>query len=175
MEPRLGWRFAGTMITLLATSAMLAGCASIFGSHEKRADVQIVPAAGHTARGTVTLIEHADGVQVTYNLSGLPPDSDHALQIHERGDCHSPGAAGGVFSPGAERLKQGIRLEGDLVNLHADANGVAAGFIVSPDVSLDGVRSVVGRALIVHRDAQDYYVFPLRDAGPALGCGIIRK
>lgn len=175
MEPRLGGRPAGTALVSLAASLILAGCALIFGSHEKRADVQLVPGAGSTARGTVTLIEHADGVQVTYNIRGLPPDSDHALQIHERGDCNAPGAAGGVFSPGAERLKQGARLEGDLVNLHADANGVATGFIVSPDVSLDGVRSVIGRALIVHRDAQDYYAFPPRDAGPALSCGIIRK
>jgi Cu-Zn family superoxide dismutase len=175
MEPRLGWRFVGTALAPLAASVLLAGCALVFGSHEKRADVQLVPAARNAVRGTVTLIEHADGVQVTYNISGLPPDSDHALQIHERGDCNAPGAAGGVFSPGAERLKQGARLEGDLVNLHADANGVATGFIVSQEVSLDGVRSVVGRALIVHRDAQDYYAFPSHDAGPALGCGVIRK
>jgi superoxide dismutase, Cu-Zn family len=175
MEPRLGWRVVGTVLVLFAAGLALAGCAVLFGTHEKRAEVQLVSIAGNNARGTVTLIERADGVQVTYNVSGLPPNSDHAMQIHERGDCNAPGAAGGVFSPGAERLKQGARLEGDLVNLHADSNGVATGFIVSQDVSLDGVRSVIGRALIVHRDAQDYYAFPPRDAGPALGCGIIRR
>lgn len=175
MEPRLGWRLVGTAFVWLAASMLLAGCALIFGPREKRAEAQLAPLADNTARGIVTLIEHADGVQVVYNISGLPPNSDHALQIHEHGDCSVLGAAGGVFSLNAERSRQGMRLEGDLVNLHADANGVATGFIISPEVSLDGVRSVIGRALIVHRDAQDHYAFVFRDAGPALGCGIIRK
>jgi superoxide dismutase, Cu-Zn family len=115
-------------------------------------------------------------VQVSYNLLGLPPDSDHALQVHERGDCNATDAssAGAVFAPAAERLKPGARVEGDLGNIHADSNGVATGFIVAPDVSLDGVRSVLQRAVIVHRDAIDPYAYPQRGTGPALACGLIR-
>ncbi|WP_322103573.1 superoxide dismutase family protein [Paraburkholderia sp. J41] len=155
---------------------LLAGCTSFMGQQDKRASAQLQPTMGSQVRGSVAFVEHSDGVQVSYNLSGLPPDSDHALQIHERGDCYAADAssAGPVFAPAAEHLKRGARVEGDLGNIHADANGVATGFLVAPDVSLDGVRSVLQRAVVVHRDAIDPYAYPQRDTGPAIACGPIR-
>jgi Cu-Zn family superoxide dismutase len=66
-------------------------------------------------------------------------------------------------------------VEGDLGNIHADANGVATGFIVAPDVSLDGIRSVLQRAVLLHRDPTDPYAYPQHGAGPALACGAIRQ
>ncbi len=182
MRERTGGRCAhrsGTVAVaalLLAASAGLGGCAAYFGPHEKRADAQILPTVGNTARGSVTFIERADGVQVTYNLIGLPPNSDHALQVHERADCNAAdgSSAGAVFAPGAERLKTGVRRAGDLGNIHADATGVAAGFIVAPEVSLDGVRSVVGRSVLVAHEPSDP-AFPDRGVGAALACGMIRQ
>jgi len=165
--------FAGV---LLAASATLGGCAAFFGPHEKRADAQVLPTIGNAARGSVTFIERSDGVQVSYNLAGLPPNSDHALQVHERGDCNAPdgSSAGAVFAPAADRLKTGVRRAGDLGNIHADATGVATGFIVAPDVALDGVRSVIGRSVIVAHDSSDP-AFPDRSVGAALACGAIRQ
>jgi len=157
--------------------ALLGGCSSFLRQQEKRADAQLLPTVGNLARGSVTFIERSDGVQVSYNLIGLPPDSDHALQIHERGDCNAADAssAGPVFAPAADRLRPGARVEGDLGNIHADSTGVATGFIVAPDVSLDGVRSVVQRAVVVHHDAIDPYAYPQRGTGTALACGVIRQ
>jgi Cu-Zn family superoxide dismutase len=156
---------------------LLCGCSAFLRPQEKRADAQLLPTVGNQARGLVTFIERSDGVQVTYNLSGLPPNSDHALQVHERGDCNATdgSSAGQIFSPAAERLKAGARVEGDLGNIHADANGVATGFIVAPDVSLDGIRSVLQRAVLLHRDPTDPYAYPQHGAGPALACGAIRQ
>lgn len=161
---------------LLAGSVALGGCAAFFGPHEKRADAQILPTVGNTARGFVTFIERSDGVQVTYNLSGLPPNSDHALQVHERGDCNAGdgSSAGAVFAPAADRLKSGARRAGELGNIHADATGVAAGFIVAPDVALDGVRSVVGRSVLIGHEPSDP-AFLDRSVGPAIACGVIRQ
>ena len=135
------------------------------------------PSAGNSASGSVTFIERADGVQVTYNLSGMPPESDHALQIHERGDCIVSNLAdtGPVFAPDSERLTPGTKQEGDLATIHADANGTASGFIVAPDVSLDGVRSVLARVVIVHRDPADHYSLVPHGAGPSLACGVIHQ
>jgi Cu-Zn family superoxide dismutase len=180
MKQRIDVRAVYRFIVVAAISLFglsLAGCASFFGPHEKRADAQLLPTVGSTVRGSVTFIERSDGVQVTYNLWGLPPNSDHALQIHERGDCNASDAssAGRVFAPAAEELKPGVRVEGDLGNIHADANGGATGFIVAPDVSLDGVRSVIARAVLIHRDPSDAYAFPAHDAGPALACGLIKR
>jgi superoxide dismutase, Cu-Zn family len=171
-------RQAGYPYVVLAVAGcmLLGGCTSFMGQQDKRAAAQLLPTMGAQARGTVSFVERSDGVQVNYNLAGLQPDSDHALQVHERGDCNAADAssAGDVFAPAAEHLKPGSRVEGDLGNIHADSNGVATGFIVAPDVSLDGVRSVVQRAVLLHRDPIDPYAYPQRGTGPALACGVIR-
>ena len=177
MKQRIPWRTMRTTIVLATCSMFLVGCSTLFGNHEKRADAQLNPTVGNVTRGIVTFIERSDGVQVTYNISGLPPNSDHAFRIHERGDCNAADAssAGGVFSPAAERLKKGARVEGDLANIHADVNGVATGFIIAPDLSLDGIRSVVSRSVVIHRDQEDFYAPSDHSPGPALACGVIKQ
>jgi Cu-Zn family superoxide dismutase len=181
MRQRIDGQAVQRAIVVAAVSLLgglsLSGCAGIFGPHEKRADAQLLPTMGNSARGTVTFIERSDGVQVTYNLSGLPPNGDHALQIHERGDCNAGdgSSAGSLFAPAADELKSGVRVEGDLGNIHADANGGATGFVVAPDVSLDGVRSILSRSVLIHRDPSDPYAFASHGAGPALSCGLIRQ
>jgi Cu-Zn family superoxide dismutase len=179
MGKRIDGQAVHAFIVVLTASCvlLLSGCGVFLRPQEKRADAQLLPTVGNQARGLVTFIERSDGVQVTYNLAGLPPNSDHALQIHERGDCNAAdgSSTGAVFSPAAERLKPGARVEGDLANIHADANGVATGFIVAPDVSLDGIRSVLQRAVVLHHDAADPYAYPQHGAGPAIACGVIRQ
>ena len=115
MRQRINGQATQRFIVLAAVGLLglaLSGCADLFGAHEKRADAQLLPTVGNTARGSVTFIERSDGVQVTYNLMGLPPNSDHALQIHERGDCNAAdgSSAGRVFAPAAEELKPGSRV-----------------------------------------------------------------
>lgn len=166
----------GAAVLALVACMLLAGCTSFMGRQDKRALAQVLPTVGNQVRGTVSFVERSDGVQVSYNLIGLSPDSDHAVQVHDRGDCNAADAssAGAVFAPAADRLKPGVRVEGDLGNIHADSNGVAIGFIVAPDVSLDGVRSVLQRSVLVHRDPIDPYAYPARGTGPALACGVIK-
>jgi Cu-Zn family superoxide dismutase len=167
---------AATGLALTAGTLLLGGCGVLFQNHEKRADATLQPTAGNSASGSLTFIERADGVQVSYNLSGMPPNSEHALQIHERGDCIVSNSSDGgpVFSPAAERNRSS-KVEGDLATIRADANGSATGFIVAPDVSLDGVRSVLARAVLLHRDTSDSYSLSPHGAGPALACGVIRQ
>ncbi|BAN22428.1 superoxide dismutase [Caballeronia insecticola] len=165
------------MIATAACSVMLSGCGLLFQNHEKRADAVLQPAPGNATRGTVTLIERADGVQVSYSLTDMPPNSDHALTVHERGDCISINGpeANPVFALPAERRKPSARLEGELGNIHADATGSATGFMVATDVSLDGVRSVISRAMALHREALDPYASAPHNVGAALACGVIRR
>jgi superoxide dismutase, Cu-Zn family len=180
-EDRMRHRFDGSalvaMIAMTACSALLSGCGILFQNHEKRADAVLKPTPGNTARGTITLIERADGVQVTYNLTDMPPNSDHALEVHERGDCiavtdqdTSP-----VFALQSDRRHPNARLEGELGNIRSDATGAATGFMVATDVSLDGVRSVISRAIMLHREATDPYAMYPHNVGPALACGVIRR
>ena len=79
MRQRIDGQAVHAFIVLAASSLLLCGCTSFLRPQEKRADAQLQPTAGNLARGTVTFIERSDGVQVTYNLAGLPPNSDHAL------------------------------------------------------------------------------------------------
>ncbi|WP_414442815.1 superoxide dismutase family protein [Burkholderia sp. 22PA0106] len=175
MKQRFDGTACATALAVLAAMVVLNGCTSFASTHEKRATALLQPTFGSQTRGALTFVERPDGVQVSYNFVGLPPDTDHALQVHDRGDCNAVdgASAGPVFAPSADRLRAGARVAGDLGNIHADSNGVAAGFIVAPDVALDGVRSVFGRSVLIHRDAGDP-AFPQHGPGPGLACGVVR-
>ncbi|CAH2777646.1 MAG: Superoxide dismutase [Cu-Zn] precursor (EC [uncultured Caballeronia sp.] len=176
MRNRFDGRALCALIATAACSVMLSGCGLLFQNHEKRADAVLQPTPGNTVLGTVTLIEQADGVQVSYNLTDMPPNSDHALTVHERGDCIAVNLdASPVLALSSDRRKAVSRLDGELGNMHADATGAATGFIVATDVSLDGVRSVISRALMLHREALDPYASAPHNVGPALACGVIRR
>jgi Cu-Zn family superoxide dismutase len=177
MRNRFEGRALHALIATAACSVLLSGCGLIFQNHEKRADAVLQPTPGNATRGTITMIERADGVQVSYSLTDMPPNSDHALTVHERGDCIAVNGqdASPVFALSSDRRRAGARLEGELGNIHADATGAATGFIVATDVSLDGVRSVISRAIMLHREALDPYAMTPHNIGPALACGVIRR
>lgn len=61
-------------------------------------------------------------------------------------------------------------------NLRADAEGVAHLDMILSDITLgDAAPSdVLGKALIVHADADDYRSQPSGNAGARLACGVIR-
>jgi superoxide dismutase, Cu-Zn family len=175
-DGRAGMTFRA-VIAIAACSTMLSGCGILFQNHEKRAEATLTPTPGNAARGSIVLIERADGVQVSYNLTDMPPNSEHALEVHERGDCIgvSDQDAGPVFALQSDRKRPYARLEGELGNIRADAAGAATGFIVATDVSLDGVRSVISRAIMLHREATDPYAMYPHNVGPALACGVVRR
>ncbi|NIE86553.1 superoxide dismutase family protein, partial [Burkholderia sp. Tr-860] len=107
MKQRFDGTAGVTALAVLAATVLLNGCTSFASTHEKRADAMLQPTVGSQTRGAVSFVERPDGVQVTYNIVGLPPNSDHALQIHERGDCNAVdgSSAGPVFAPAADRLR----------------------------------------------------------------------
>lgn len=171
------WR-RGAQRSVLASAVVLLGACTGLRTLRLEADASMLPVGvGNTGvHGIVTLVERADGVQVTYDLQGLPPNSTHALAIHEQGNCDALDAssAGPVFSPNATRLRRGARPDGALGTVRADLTGVATGFLVERNLTLDGVNSVVGRAVIVHRDDDLDNAAADLGAGPALACGVLR-
>ncbi len=163
--------------SVLAGTVVLLGACTTPRPLRLEADTTLLSVgAGSGVHGTVTLVERADGVQVTYNLDGLPPNSAHALAVHQLGNCDALDAssAGPVFSPNATRLRRGARPDGALGTVRADITGVATGFLVERNLTLDGVNSVVGRAVIVHRDTDLDDAAADLGAGPALACGVLR-
>ena len=162
---------AGSILALMGV--MLGACTSA-APPRLAADAVMLPSRSGNARGTVTLVERADGVQITYNLSGLAPGTTHALHIHEQGDCNAlDRGPGPVFNPDALRLKRGARPDGDLGVVRADVNGVAMGFLVARNLTLDGINSVTGSAVVVHRNDDEDDVAADLGAGPALACGVL--
>jgi len=163
-----------TFLIVSIISALSAGCSTLFRPHEKRAHAILLPTTGSVARGTVNFIERSDGMQVTYNIADLPPNNSYYFRIYERGHCNAFSARdnGQVFDPSRlswDGASLNTRPAGSMPNIKADANGVATGFVVVADLTLDGIRSVVGRSVVVLQD---------KDNGarrPRLACGVIRR
>lgn len=157
----------------------LAGCATT--SSRGSATVQLMPAAGSSVAGTLTVMPMGSGVHLTGNIAGLAPGSTHAFHIHEKGDCSAAdfSSAGGHFNPTAQphgRAAQGMHHLGDNDNLVAGANGVARVDAHFEGVVIGGgaLNDVLGKAVIVHAGADDYTTQPTGNAGGRIACGVIR-
>ena len=176
-----GTRVAETFKNAVAAAAvaLLAGCASMGTGPSATANLQ--PTRGNTATGTVTFSQQGGKVRVAANVSGLTPNQEHGFHAHEKGDCSSGDgmSAGGHFNPFNREhghMAQGGRHAGDLPNLRADSYGNA-----SLDTSLDiiavadGQGSIVGKAVIVHVQPDDYKSQPVGNAGARMACGVVQR
>ena len=142
------------------------------------ASATLAPTAGNQASGTVTFERSGDKVRVVANLSGLSPGA-HGFHIHEKGDCSAPDAtsAGGHFNPTSKAHGDpgtGEHHGGDMPALMADAAGNA-----KLDATLDsvmigsGAGDIVGRAVVVHKDPDDFKTQPTGNSGARVACGVI--
>jgi Cu-Zn family superoxide dismutase len=128
--------------------------------------------------GTVRFVPAAGSIDVVVELSGLAP-GPHGFHIHETGDCSADDftSAGGHFNPHAHphgAPTDAERHAGDFGNVVAtDAGTVDA--TLSMDVVLDpgAEGSIVGRAVILHADADDLRSQPSGAAGRRIACGVI--
>jgi superoxide dismutase, Cu-Zn family len=135
------------------------------------------PLGDNKVSGTVTFTKTADGVDVSAELTGLPP-GEHGFHVHEFGDCSKMDGvcAGGHYNPtgmphaGPDSPQ---RHEGDLGNITADSSGNASYHRVDKMLKLDGPYSIIGRAIIVHAGRDDLKTQPSGDAGARIGCGTI--
>lgn len=166
----------------LAASAVLAACGNMGG--KPSTVVELVPTGAITpnpTRGTVTFTALDHGVRVSGEVRGLVPGSEHGFHIHEKGDCGNNGdASGGHFNPtGATHGKFAApgSHAGELPSLVADAGGVARFSVEDHSISLtDGTpNNVIGRALVVHRDRDDFTTQPSGNSGPRIACAVITR
>ena len=174
-------RLIATGSALLA-SAILAACGSMGGNPSSA--VELVPTGAITpnpTRGTVTFTALDHGVRVAGEVRGLVPGSEHGFHIHEKGDCGDNGnASGGHFNPtGGTHGKFGApgSHAGELPSLRADSSGVARFSLEDHSISLTpgAANSVIGRALVVHRDPDDFTTQPSGNSGPRIACAVIGK
>ena len=144
------------------------------------ASAMLEPTEGNQTRGELRFAAVGDRIEVTGTISGLPGNSTHGFHVHETGDCSAPDAtsAGGHFNPASTdhgRVGQGEHHAGDSDNITADADGNATvqGWLEGATVGDGAATDIVGKAVIVHADEDDYATQPTGNAGDRLACGVI--
>src|SRR5262249_45471817 len=132
---------------------------------------------GNNVRGTVTFTKEGDNVKVVAHIEGLSAGK-HGFHIHEWGDCSSKdgAAAGGHFNPTTAQhgaREASTRHAGDLGNIEAGADGKAHVEFTDAVLKLDGPNSIIGHAVIVHANPDDFKTQPTGNAGGRQACGVI--
>ncbi|MFP4162517.1 MAG: superoxide dismutase family protein [Chitinispirillaceae bacterium] len=133
--------------------------------------------------GTVEFYENEmKGLQIVGEITGLEPDRTYGIHIHEFGNCESPEAPGSHFDPGQSGthgppgLSPGAGHAGDLPNIITDSTGVAR---IDYTTDALGVResafSVIGKAVVLHAEPDDYTSQPAGAAGERIACGVIKR
>jgi Cu-Zn family superoxide dismutase len=172
-----------TMIVALGLSIGGAAVAKETKASGKPADAtaKLESKSDSKAMGTATFKVEGGKVHMKVEMTGLTP-GEHAIHIHEKGDCSAPDAssAGGHWNPSGENHgKWGVAPfhHGDIGNLKADANGKAT-LSFSTDLWTvgDGKPSdIVGKAVVVHLKEDDFKTQPSGNAGGRVACGVIGK
>jgi Cu-Zn family superoxide dismutase len=148
---------------------------------ELTAIAEISAASGSNVSGTATFTQTGDGpVRMVIRVENLTP-GEHAIHLHENGDCSAPDAtsAGSHWNPTddphGKRGDNGFHA-GDIDNLVAGEDGVATLEMEFDDWSIGGSddTSILNKAVIIHADADDFESQPAGNAGGRVACGVIQ-
>ena len=132
--------------------------------------------------GIVEFRQNHKNIVIKYKITGLT-DGEHGFHIHRCGDL-TKGCSSGCdhFNPDGSThggLDDYKSHAGDLGNIMS-LNGLAQGTISTDKITLrPGIRNIIGRMIIVHRDRDDLGVcgdpesLKTGNAGKRLACGII--
>ena len=168
------------LVFAASAAALLLGACQTAPVEPARATAQLQPTKGNKTFGEATFEEVGGKVRAIIYVQGLKPGQQHGLHIHEAGDCSSGDgmSAKGHFDPYKKphgHHASPERHAGDLPAITGGKDGRG-----KVDVEVDvitvsaGPASIVGRAVIVHADPDDYKTQPTGNAGARLACGVIR-
>ncbi|XP_055338038.1 uncharacterized protein LOC129588044 [Paramacrobiotus metropolitanus] len=141
--------------------------------------------ANSTTRGTIVFTANTSTgvIQITGNITGLPPNSQHGFHIHQYGDlsngCTSAGSHFNPFNQTHGAPTSQKRHVGDLGNVVADGNGMVNLNMTDSLIALAGPASIIGRAIVVHQLQDDLGAGGNNDslttgnAGGRMTCGVI--
>jgi len=161
-----------------AAAAFCFAFLSATATHAASGSAKIAPtSAASKVAGDLTLKDTDKGLLISGTMTGLTPGK-HGFHIHEFGGCSDEGkAAGSHYDPGnhphGNALKDGHGKAhvGDMGNLEAGEDGIAAVNVTLTGLSLSGGKAnVAGRAFIIHEKSDDFSQ-PVGNAGGRVGCG----
>ena len=140
-------------------------------------------ASGSKVTGEANFTDEGDG-KVRFELSAenLTP-GEHAVHIHEKGDCSAADAssAGGHWNPTMKphgKRGDGTSFhKGDIGNMTVGNDGKGTLTLTVDGWSIGGADStnVVGKSVIIHEKADDFTTQPTGNAGGRLSCGVIKE
>lgn len=143
------------------------------------AEAQLVPSSDQTIIGEVDFEPDGDVIVAVIEVESAPP-GQHAVHIHEFGNCGSDGLnAGGHWNPqGLDHGMPGDEIShlGDLGNIVVDADGIGAMTFGNPKWTLEdgSPTDLIGHAVIVHALVDDFGQ-PTGNAGDRIACGVINE
>jgi Cu-Zn family superoxide dismutase len=170
--------FAGLIAQLACAAAPETPSQEGSGAAAGMASATLTGKAGSGASGSVAFQAMAGGVHIEAKVAGVPPGS-HGFHLHETGDCSAPdfSSAGGHFNPAAVEHggpEAAVHHAGDAGNLEVGPDGTGTLSLHSSQLAIgEGPNAVVGRAVILHENADDLTTQPTGNAGGRLACGVV--
>jgi superoxide dismutase, Cu-Zn family len=144
------------------------------------ATVQLASTQGNTASGSLQLVQSPEGVRVSGTIQGLKPNGEFGFHFHEKGDCSAPDAssAGAHFNPAQKahgNPAEGEHHVGDMLNVKSNAEGVAQVEATAAEATIGSGEptDVLGKAVVVHENPDDYKTQPSGNSGKRIACGVI--
>jgi len=141
-----------------------------------RAICVLKPMSKSNVKGTIWFTQVGHKVTIKGEVTGLK-EGKHGFHIHEFGDLTDAKgmSTGGHFNPTNKKHGRPTDKErhvGDLGNIVADKDGKAKIDMTDTVIGLHGKHSIVGRAVVVHEDEDDFGQ-PVGHAGNRLAAGVV--
>jgi superoxide dismutase, Cu-Zn family len=145
------------------------------------ATAKMEAASGSNVTGEAKFSDEDGKVRFELTVENLTP-GEHAVHLHEKGDCSAEDAssAGGHWNPTMKpHGKRGDGTsyhKGDIGNMNVGTDGKGTMNITVEGWSIGGADStnVVGKSVIVHEKADDFTSQPSGNAGARVSCGVIK-
>lgn len=150
---------------------------------ERTAQATMEAKSGSNVTGEAKFTDEGNGkVRFELTVGNLTP-GEHAVHLHENGDCSAEDAssAGGHWNPTMKpHGKRGDGTsyhKGDIGNMTVGNDGKGTMNITVDGWSIGGPDStnVVGKSVIIHEKADDFTSQPSGNAGGRVSCGVIKE
>lgn len=150
-----------------------------YGQKIESANATLRAKSGSSVKGSVSFRHDAEkkGLVISVEASGLEPGL-HGFHIHETGDCSGDEAsnAGEHFNPENNQHGDADNASshaGDLGNIRVADDGTVQHRVFSKVLTFTGETSVVGKAVVIHQQADDLQSQPSGNAGKRVACGVV--
>ncbi len=174
------------MKMFILASVLVTSCSGVKKQNTKYIHTSEVKAVSdiHSAKrqnlkGLLTIEDLNHEFKMRIEVSGLKPNAQHGIHIHEKGFCEGPDykSAGAHFNPhNKAHGHPGVsnRHLGDLGNIETDKNGVGKKEIILPKTNTDDLSLLIGKSVLINADPDNLTSEPSGNSGDRIACGLIK-